>query len=396
MVSRFLRQALKDKLKNWLSRKTTSNNFIPEIDGFRFYAIFTVLLYHLNTHVSRVISSDGISIDYKDSLVFKVAHEGGIGVNVFFAISGFILALPFAKQRLFDTKPVSLKSYYIRRLTRLEPPYVISLVLLLGVHVIVLHENFNSIFPNFLASLFYIHNILFDQWSVINPVAWSLEVEVQFYVLAPVLAMLFSIRNPGTRRIVLLLLIVGSMLHYNLNYDMIQALHLRKSIFMHLHQFLVGFLFADFYLTDWKETVKIKSYGYDLFGIGSLLLLLIFNDPFVFYHDLIFAASLFFSFVSLFKGKLVNAFFTNTWIVIIGGMCYSIYLLHYAMIAFLAERSKILFLPDLGYTANFIIQLLVIIPIVLVVSAVYFALIERPCMDKDWPAKLKAKISSVL
>ena len=224
MVPRFFYPSLKEKIQNWLSRKTTSTNFIPEIDGFRFYAIFTVLLYHLNTHVSRVLVVKGVLTDYSHSFVFKVAHEGGIGVNVFFAISGFILALPFAKQRLFDTTPVSLKSYYIRRLSRLEPPYVLSLVLLLGVHVIVLQENFNSIFPNFLASLLYIHNIVFDQWSAINPVAWSLEVEVQFYVLAPVLAMLFSIRNATARRLVFLLLIVGSMLHYNFNYDAIQEI----------------------------------------------------------------------------------------------------------------------------------------------------------------------------
>ena len=392
MVSRFFSPPLKERIQKWLSRKTSSNSFIPEIDGFRFYAIFTVLLYHINTHVSRVITSKGVSIEFNNSLVFKVAHEGGIGVNVFFAISGFILALPFARQRLFKTEPVNLKSYYIRRLTRLEPPYVISLILLLGVHAIILQENFGAIFPNFLASLFYIHNIVFDQWSAINPVAWSLEVEVQFYVLAPVLAMLFSIPNSTVRRIVLLLLIVGSMLHYNLNYDMIQALHLRKSILMHLHQFLIGFLFADFFLTDWKELLKTKSYTFDAVGIAALILLLIFNDPFTFHHDLIFSICLFLSFLSLFKGTLVNAFFTNTWIVIIGGMCYSIYLLHYAMIAFLAEQSMILFLPDWGYAANFIIQLLIIIPLVLMVSAVYFAMIERPCMDKDWPTKLKSQL----
>jgi len=395
MVSCFLPSQLKEKILQLLSRKTTSTNFIPEIDGFRFYAIFVVLLYHLNTHITRVISASHTSINFQESVIFVMAKEGGIGVNVFFAISGFILAIPFARQRLMNASPVNLKSYYIRRVTRLEPPYVISLVLLLIVHLVILHENFNSIFPNFLASLFYIHNILFNQWSVINPVAWSLEVEVQFYVLAPLLAMLFSIRNPVARRFVLAALIISSMLHYNFNIEMIKSFHLRKSILMHLHQFLIGFLFADYFLTDWKEALKSKSYLFDFIGLGSMGFLLGFNRPFMFLDDLIFGLCLFLSFISLFKGRLVNAFFTNRWIVIIGGMCYSIYLLHYALIAYLAEYTRSAFFSSLGYGMNFGIQLIIIVPLVIIVSAVYFVLIEKPCMNKDWPSQLSLRIKMI-
>lgn len=373
------------RVQAWLSRKTYSNRFIPEIDGFRFFAIGTVMLYHLNTHFSRMLTLQNTEVG--SHWLAAVFSRGGLGVSVFFAISGFILALPFAKQRLFDEKPVSLRSYYVRRLTRLEPPYVISLILLLFVHLLILHESFGNIFPNFLASLFYVHSLVFDEWSKINPVAWSLEVEVQFYVLAPVLAVFFSIRNPTTRRVVLISVIIASLFHAYFNYELIEQLHLRKSLFMHLHQFLIGFLFADLFLTDWKETLKQKSFVFDVAGIAALSLLFVFNVPFNPYADLLFGICLFISFVALFKGKLINAFFTNTWIVIIGGMCYSIYLLHYALIALLAKFSITLVNPEWGYVANYGIQALIIFPIVLLVSAVFFALIEKPCMDKDWPAK---------
>lgn len=376
------------KVSRFLSRKTTGSSLIPEIDGFRFFAIGTVLLYHLNTHLKRVYSPN-VEVGYLEGWLNNIVSRGSVGVDVFFAISGFILALPFARQRLFDTAPVNLKSYYLRRLTRLEPPYVISLIIFLLVHVMILNEQWRAVFPNFLASLFYVHSLVYNEWSKINPVAWSLEVEVQFYLLAPVLAGLFSIRNPVWRRGVMLGIVVASMLHYNLNYAWLEHWHLRKSLFMHLHQFLIGFLFADFFLTDWKESLKMKSVGFDVIGLLALAALLMFNTPFVLYHDLIFGLALFLAFVALFKGRFMNAFFSNTWIVIIGGMCYSIYLLHYALIAFLADKTKSLFIPDWSYTANFGIQFLIIIPIVLVVSAVYFALIERPCMDKDWPQRLR-------
>jgi peptidoglycan/LPS O-acetylase OafA/YrhL len=395
MVSRFFYSALKDVIQQWLGRRVNSNNFIPEIDGFRFYAIFTVVVFHINTHVSRILLSNNLAVDFQSSSLFQVASKGGIGVNVFFAISGFILALPFARQHLFATQPIALKSYYLRRITRLEPPYVISLIVLLFVHLFLLRALWGEVLPHFLASLFYVHSLVYDSWSTINPVAWSLEVEVQFYLLAPFLAACFRIRNVVWRRSLLGSVIVLSILHYNLNYEMIEALHLRKSIFMHLHQFLIGFLFADFFLTDWKDLLKSRSYLLDVLGFSSLVGLLIFNAPFRIVDDLIFSVCLFLSLVCLFKGRLMNAFFTQRWIVVIGGMCYSIYLLHYALVAFLATRTQVLLVTDWGYAANLGFQFLLIIPVVLIISAVYFALIERPCMDKDWPHKFYTRLKSI-
>lgn len=386
---------MRTRLEKLLARKTSTAYFIREIDGFRFYAIFAVLLYHLNTHLSRLFSQTMDPSYFRDSNLYVAMSQGGIGVNVFFAISGFILALPFARHHLFRERPVNLGSYYMRRITRLEPPYAISLILFLFVHVLILHEVLRDIFPNFLASLFYVHNVAFDRWSDINPVAWSLEVEVQFYILAPVLCLFFAIKRPIVRRVILIIVIVASMLHYNLNYDWIKAWHLRKSLLMHLHQFLTGLLFADFFLTSWRESLKERSYVYDVVGLAALALLLVFNSPFNFADDLIFSVCLFLSFVSLFKGKLINSFFTNRWIVVTGGMCYSIYLLHYAVIAFLVDGSKFVLVPGLGYAANFVLQMLIVIPIVLFVSGVFFVLIEKPCMDKEWPSRLKAKMAAI-
>ena len=120
---------------NNFQRKTVSNNFIPEIDGLRFLAIITVVLYHLNTVFSREMGL-GLSKALLElggpKTNFSLAWwwvRLDLGVKVFFAISGFVLALPFLKYYLGLTdKKVQLKSYFIRRLTRLEPPFIITLV----------------------------------------------------------------------------------------------------------------------------------------------------------------------------------------------------------------------------------------------------------------------------
>lgn len=382
-------------LEKYLQRETSGRSLIQEIDGFRFFAIGTVLLYHLNTHVSRTLSDSGVIVLTHDNGLMSVISKGSLGVDVFFAISGFILALPFARHHLFNENPVSLRAYYVKRLTRLEPPYVVSLVLFLLVHLFILHENFGNIFPHFLASLFYLHSIVYDAWSTINPVTWSLEVEVQFYLLAPVLARIFMLRSKILRRSILVMLIIVSIFHVHANMEMIEALHLRKSLLVHLHQFLVGFLFADLFLTDWREALKYTSFVYDGIGLIALGLLFVLNVPYNPFADGAFNACVLVAFVALFKGKMFNAFFTNRWIVIIGGMCYSIYLLHYALIALLTMFSIKLFNPEWSYAVNYGIQALVIVPVVLLVSAVFFALIEKPCMRKDWPARLYAKAKAI-
>ena len=61
-----------------------------------------------------------------------------------------------------------------------------------------------SLWPNLIASLLYQHNLIYGHGSAINGVAWSLEVEVQFYLLAPLFAAVFSIQSVLARRAVLL------------------------------------------------------------------------------------------------------------------------------------------------------------------------------------------------
>ena len=45
-------------------------------------------------------------------------------------ISGFILGLPFARHVLANGPPVVLKQYFLRRLSRLEPPYIVAMITL--------------------------------------------------------------------------------------------------------------------------------------------------------------------------------------------------------------------------------------------------------------------------
>jgi peptidoglycan/LPS O-acetylase OafA/YrhL len=133
---------------------------------------------------------------------------GHFGVQLFFVISGFVLALPFAQHYIDGGRPVKIKDYFLRRLTRLEPPYIISLIIYVIVRFYFAGYNIDKIielWPHFWAHVFYVHGFIYGSISQpgyvsVNHVTWSLEMEVQFYILAPLLANVFRITSPAVRR----------------------------------------------------------------------------------------------------------------------------------------------------------------------------------------------------
>jgi peptidoglycan/LPS O-acetylase OafA/YrhL len=67
-------------------------------------------------------------------------------------------------------------------------------------------------------------------------------------------------------------------------------------------------------------------------------------------------------------------------------MCYSIYLLHYPMLVLMEHWTTTLSSRSLALA--FVARAAMFAPVVLVVSAVFFVLVERPCMDPRWPTRM--------
>lgn len=366
-----------------MRRITSHADFIPEIDGLRFIAIFPVILQHYSERVARVFTPEtGFEVAQD-----KFFSHGHIGVYIFFAVSGFILALPFAKEKLEMGKPVSLKKYFMRRLTRLEPPYFIAMTGLFLVLVLIMHESFRDLLPHYFASIFYVHLLVYNDWSPINPPAWTLEIEVAFYLIAPFLARgYFMIRKPIVRRLLLITLVVVKI-------ALFFGTHIIDSWFNTLGYviefFMVGILIADFYLTSIKKSPDKNKYLFDVLSVVSIVVLF---STWTWGRSLdlkyIFITALFFVVYTSFQSRIMNRFFSNQWVTAIGGMCYSIYLLHLAY-----AELFVLFLKKIGvfttYAENFYFGFILFLPSLFLVTTTFFLLIEKPCMDPEWPSKLK-------
>ncbi len=372
------------------SRITSSGNFIPEIDGLRFVAILSVVLFHLYGFIEYKDNSFYNS-SYNFNFVLNLIKNGNFGVELFFVLSGFILGLPFARYYLLNGSIISIKSYFLRRLSRLEPPYIIVMFsLLIGSIFISKNLSITDGTQSFLASIGYMHNFIYAEPSLINTVAWSLEIEIQFYILAPLLSLFFSIKNNITRRT----LLIFTTLFFSV-FSILATLPF-LSILDYLQYFLLGFLLVDFYLI---ERVKNKtSILRNIFTIISFLIIFSFNEK---YFNTNFQKSLwnisvliliFSAYYNVILRKSLR-FFSKRAITNVGGMCYTIYLIHFAIISFIGNP-----LLSIQFSSNPILNIglysVIILSSILLFSVVFFMLIERPCMDKNWPTKLKNYVIS--
>jgi len=379
-------------------RVTTSGNFIAEIDGLRFIAIGTVILFHLVVGLS-IHAPDTFAKPSSTNIVSLIALQGFHGVELFFIISGFILAYPFASHFLKGKNKVNLRSYFLRRLTRLEPPYMICMIIFFVLLVLFKNRNIHDLFPHFVASMFYLHNAVYAAESLVNNVAWSLEIEIQFYLLVPFLSWIFAIRRTSYRRAVIIGLCFLSII---LGFVLITpGDRLSLTIVRFLHFFLLGFLLADLYIIDWKESPR-KQWRWDMVSfIGWPILVLVWNisafwptvppvssDSYL--SQILFPLCAFFLYCAVFLGPFTNRIITNPWITTIGGMCYTIYLLHNPIMGLIMSYSKYL-APSGSYEVNIILQLFIVVPLMLIPCGLYFLAIEKPCMRKDWPQRLWAR-----
>ena len=367
-----------------ISRETSSGRFIPEMDGLRFAAIGMVILFHMNGYLAAKSQIYHAFPPQSDWLA-QAALVGFRGVELFFVISGFILGLPFASHYLKGAAPVNLSKYYLRRLTRLEPPYIAALLGLFVLGILVQGRPPTSFYPHLGASLFYLHSLIYGTFSPAMGVAWSLEIEVQFYLLVPILTLLFAIKSPAFRRSSIALLIVVALAA--------QALFLHNSpraslsILAYVQYFLIGFLLADVFLAGWGEAPN-RTLHWDVVALAGWPLLFVILHSQVLAHWL-FPAWIFLPYCAAFCGRMANHFFSNRWITAIGGMCYSIYLLHYEVISAIGRLTR-----RLGESAPYWIylslQLVLVGSAIVLICGIYFVAVEKPCMRRDWPQRLLA------
>ena len=362
-------------------RVTTSGSYLPEIDGLRCLAIAAVVALHVEGYWTVQAGRGYATRSAVDRAIGDLIPLGTYGVHLFFVISGFVLALPFCRHALAGAAPVDLRRYAWRRLTRLEPPYVVSMLLFFLLMPAFGKGSWGDLWPHLLASLGYVHELVYGEASPINNNAWSLEIEIQFYLLMPLLAAVLGL-PAAARRAVLVAGVLALSLH-----GLWLPAGAPRSLLQFGQYFLVGILLCDVWTSDWRR--RARTWAADLPGLAAWPLFAWVNLR----HPGLVAEAV----TPWLIGMLVASALLGrghsrvlAWgaVPVIGGMCYSIYLLHARVIAAVIH-GVLARLPLTGcFAGDYAVALAVCGVAVLAVSAVFFRLVEQPCMDPDWPRRV--------
>ena len=149
-------------------------------------------------------------------------------------------------------------------------------------------------------------------------------------------------------------------------------------------------LLADVWVIEWQNQPPPMKRGWISWADGVWLLvwpfLLLIPRGGGLADRLTLTPLIFVMYLAMFHSRWVRRLMRVQILTVIGGMCYSIYLMHNLAIgAFGAWWGHAM--PE-SFASATILSLLTMLPLSLLVSALYFRLIERPCMRRDWPKRL--------
>ncbi len=177
-----------------MTRESPPTSRIPELDGLRGIAIGLVAVFHFfyysppaGHHPAGLIRSTFVHME-------RFFAIGWTGVDLFFVLSGFLIGGILLDVR---ASPNYFKTFYLRRFYRIIPIYYLWIALYLLIVTVL--GQFVSGARTSAIQLLFLQNFgityssqLATGWFLPT---WSLAVEEQFYLIAPLLIRLVSRRN---------------------------------------------------------------------------------------------------------------------------------------------------------------------------------------------------------
>lgn len=165
-----------------MSVRMSQKEHLPECESLRGIAILLVFCFHY------LGALRGYQAFGDMPLGSGLLYGGDTGVTLFFVLSGFLLARPF-----WSGAPLHLSAYLLRRALRILPMFYL---------LVLLAALWSGQWRQALGALFF-QDIRVGTLSPMGNVWWSLVVEVQFYLLLPVVVWLA--RSPRWRHLLWLL-----------------------------------------------------------------------------------------------------------------------------------------------------------------------------------------------
>ncbi|MDE9663488.1 acyltransferase [Citrobacter portucalensis] len=353
-------------------------NKIQSIQALRGIAAMLVVLGHVGAYLNGAYVQANLG-----DLLFG---NGAVGVDIFFVISGFIIALATEKKENFNCV-----KFIIKRFFRLYPVYVFCFLLFsvvatklftLDKSQIPLWFNYEDIKNSLLflplrtdePAPFYGYSLILT--------AWTLSYEVYFYFI---FCLAMAISHKYRSLISAIAIIAISMIvqfstidNYYFDAHTIRGLDYSRVLTIIGNPISIDFILGiiAFYIFKVTKNIKLGTKTKIASSIGVVFGILCWNSGFMFGHGITkFGGIAFIIFMSVVFGELTFKFNVNKSLIHLGDISYSLYLCHVIVIFAYNEFGKFVpFIPQNHGVSLF----LFILSVSIALSYAMYKWIEQP------------------
>lgn len=331
----------------------------PQINALtatRFFAAIMVVIHHYGYNLFPFFYAE------------KIFHSGNLAVSYFFVLSGFVLYISYHGRHVSDM------DFIKRRLGRIAPVYWLALLLFVVVALTVGHYVFSTDMVKQIAYSALFLQAWFPNYALcLNSPAWTISVEMLFYLSFPLLLRLQS-RNARFFTVAAVVMFVAS-----------QAVHIcyaagplnarGEAIFffnplVHISQFMVGMVGAHIFRTTTFKHAPAFFSSAALIALALVLTLIAIRPERLSYHAGLLAPL--FVLLILFVAIANPRFLNMRWLVFLGEISYGVYILQFPVHDFLKDiNTTTLHLPEPWF---FYLTVMVLIT----TAAISYKVLETP------------------
>jgi peptidoglycan/LPS O-acetylase OafA/YrhL len=342
---------------------------LDQLTVTRFIAALSVVLFH-GRYQLDVLS------------YVPMLTAGPTAVGYFFVLSGFVMSLVYYRPGI----PFDFRSYWLARFSRIYPVYILAFSLTC-LHYLDILSKIKP--PKVWANIFLYQAWIPEYALSFNIAAWSLSVEVFFYLLLPLL-LIWAMRRSAKQVIWFSLgfWIVSQLIHSFLTIRLMPGAENFLGYFplFHLNAFLFGLAGGIWYLTYSSRFTVSQSLNRIclIVAVGTVLLLLslrayLSTFPNSFSLDVGLLAPLFLMIILTlaWDTSRLSHGLSHPGLVTLGDASYALYILHvpirWLFGDLLAITGKVM-APDIAF--------IIYVPVTIALCIVVFKYIERPA--RDW------------
>ncbi len=379
-----------------LKSQVENRLYFQNLDALRFVAAMLIVLAHgfeaWKTHylIFRMSPEEAASMFTPAFIRLEMFFSSfGIGVEIFFFISGFLITYILLKERELCGN-ISIWKFYVRRALRIWPLYF--LLIALGPWL-TYWVNIGN--PNYTANLLFVGNfetIATEEWQYPFAHYWTIAIEEQFYFLWPVLLAFVPLKRLKLLFILLISISIFSRGYYYTNGEAVW-MNLQLNTLCRMDTLVIGSWIALLY---WQGKLNFKLPKYTSLILFSILFFSFLFIPYsdwnsltsailkkYFYLAIILVATM--NWILNFQPKKIG--WLNKMITYLGKISYGIYLIHNVLIVVVIKRILLNNEID-SWTVFFIVYPLSVI----LLSIISFELIEKPFLRlKDKFANVKTR-----